>query len=165
MKSLVVYDSRHGFTERCMNLLAEAASSPLELWSLAARKNTPKWDDYDAVALGGPVYFGHWSTRLTTFAARHADTISRRPRIAAFVTSLSPRAAALRYFSAGIPASFKGKLGKVAVFGGGVTWDELSWWERAYLKWHRGFETDASNLNLNEIHALADWLCAKFDTP
>jgi menaquinone-dependent protoporphyrinogen IX oxidase len=159
MKTLVLYDSRHGFTEKCVGLLSGDLPPGSDLWPLRNRPGTPDWTAYDAVVFGGPVYFGRWSPRLVSFLGRHARVLTEgRLALGAFVVSLSPRAAALGYFSRGLPASFKGKLGHVACFGGGFTWKELAWWERLMLKRMRRFETDTSNLSLPEIQGLATWL-------
>lgn len=128
----------------------------LERWPVA--QGVPPWDEYDAIVFGGPVYYGLWSPALTAFLARHATRLSQCPRLAAFVVSLSPRAAALRYFAAGLPPVLKGKLGHVACFGGTIHWKSLSWWERALLKLARGIETDVSNFDLNAVQGLSNWL-------
>lgn len=121
-------------------------------------QGVPPWDEYDTVVFGGPVYYGRWSPALTAFVARHASRLAQCPRLAAFVVSLSPRAAALRYFAAGLPGELKGKLGHVACFGGTIQWKSLAWWERALLKLARGIETDVSNFDLGAVQGLATWL-------
>lgn len=161
MKILVVYDSHHGFTEKCVGLLSGELPPGTDLWPLRQRPGTPDWKAYEAVVFGGPVYYGHWAPRLVSFLGRHqAELTSGNLVLAAFVVSLSPRAAALRYFSKGLPAAFKGKLGHVSCFGGGFRWKDLPWWEKLILKRTRRIETDASNLSLTEIQALAAWLAA-----
>lgn len=162
MKTLIVYDTRHGFTEKCVGLLAGELAAGVELWSLRQRPGSPDWSRYDAIVFGGPVYFGRWSKRLVRFLHQHQSSLVDSGRLlGAFVVSLSPRAAALRYFSKGLPVSLKGKLGHVSCFGGGIVWNELTWWERLVLKRRQSIQTDASNLSLPEIQALAAWLSAK----
>lgn len=159
MKVLIVYDTHHGFTEKCAGLLAGELPPGADLWPLHDRPGTPDWGLYDAVIVGGPVYFGRWSPRLVAFLNHHASALIR-PSLAlgAFVVSLSPRAAALKYFAQGVPVAFKGRWGHVSCFGGGFTWKHLAWWERWLLKKTRRIETDASNLSLPEIQSLATWL-------
>lgn len=161
MRTLVLYDSKHGFTEKCVGLLAGELPTGCDLWPLRTRPGTPAWSDYDAVVFGGPVYFGRWSGRLVRFLNQHHTQLAQRLHLGAFIVSLSPRSAALRYFAKGLPISLRGKLGHVSCFGGAVTWSELAWWERWLLKRGRRIETDASNLALAEIQALAAWLSAK----
>ena len=156
----MLYDSRHGFTERCLGLLSGELHPGVDLWSVRRRPGVPEWASYDAIVFGGPVYFGRWAPGLIRFVERHASDLVTHP-LAAFVVSLSPRAGALRYFSQGLPPIFKGKLGHVSCFGGGLTWKELAWWERLLLKRIQGIETDVSNLDLGEIQSLASWLSAK----
>ncbi len=161
MRVLILYDSRHGFTERCLELLVGELPPGTDLWPLRRRPGTPDWSNYDAVAFGGPVYFGRWSPRLAGFLARHAEAVAGCRALAAFVVSLSPRAAALEYLKKGLPAALAGKPGHVACFGGGLVWKHLSWWEKLLLKRVRGIETDVSNLDLGEIQGLAAWLSAQ----
>ena len=161
MKTLVLYDGRHGFTEKCLGLLAGELSAEVEFWPIRRRRGTPNWAAYHAVVFGGPVYFGRWSPPLVKFLNKNADALAQPRPLAAFVVSLSPRAAALRYFQESLPTPLAGKPGLVACFGGGIEWKRLTWWERVILKKARGIETDVSNLDLGEIQALAAWLSAK----
>lgn len=162
MKTLIVYDSRHGFTEKCVGLLTGELPSGVDLWPLKERPGVPDWSAYDVLLFGGPVYFGQWAPRVMRFLKRHQASLSpERLHLGAFVVSLSPRAAALRYFSQGLLPEWKGKLGHVSHFGGGITWRELSWWERVLLKRVRKIETDVSNLSLAEIQGLAAWVTAQ----
>jgi len=159
MKTLVLYDSRHGFTQKCVGLLAGDLPAGVDLWPLRDRPGTPDWKTYHTVIFGGPVYFGRWSPRIITFLERHRDEVTGRGlALGAFVVSLSPRAAALRYLAQALPAELQGALGHVSCFGGGITWKELAWWEKFLLKRGHRIQTDASNLDLGEIQALAAWV-------
>jgi len=164
MKTLVLYDGKHGFTEKCLGLLAHEFPSELDLWPVRSRRGTPDWKAYRSVVFGGPVYFGKWSPHLVHFLSKHASEVAQGP-LAAFVVSLSPRAAALKYFHKDLPAVLAGKPGHVACFGGAITWKSLAWWEKLILKKVRGLETDVSNLDLGEIQGLAAWLSAKGTQP
>lgn len=157
MKVLVLYDTRHGFTEHCLGLLSGELPPGTELWPLKGRPGTPDWSLYDAVVFGGPVYFGRWCPRLVGFLGRHAHAVAQIPVRAAFVVSLSPRAAALAYLRKALPATLA-EPSHVACFGGAIVWKNLTWWEKILLKRTRGIQTDASNLDLTEIQALAAWL-------
>jgi menaquinone-dependent protoporphyrinogen IX oxidase len=161
MKTLVLYDGRHGFTEKCLGFLANELSDEVDLWPVRRRRGTPDWNSYRAVVFGGPVYFGRWSPPLVRFLNKNASVLADRHPLAAFVVSLSPRTAALKYFQQSLPAPLHGKPGLIACFGGSITWKALSWWERLVLKLVRGVETDVSNLDLGEIQTLATWLTAK----
>ena len=157
----MLYDGRHGFTEKCLGLLAGELSGELDLWPVRHRRGTPDWKTYQSVVFGGPVYFGKWSPPLVRFLSKNAVPLRDKSSVAAFVVSLSPRSAALKYFEQSIPPTLWGKPELVACFGGAIIWKSLSWWERLIVKLFRGVETDMSNLDLGEIQGLAAWLSAK----
>jgi menaquinone-dependent protoporphyrinogen oxidase len=133
----------------------------VDLWPLNGRPGVPDWSSYETVVVGGPVYFGRWSRRLTGWLRRHAAALAAHPNWAAFVVSLSPRAAAMDYLKRGLPASLLGRPGHVACFGGSIVWKNLSWWEKWLLKRTRRIQTDVSNLDLGEIQGLAAWILGR----
>jgi menaquinone-dependent protoporphyrinogen oxidase len=157
MNTLVVYDTRHGFTQKCVQLLAETASSELTLWPLRGQKTLPDFSKFDRLVLGGPVYFGKFAPRITQFYLRAFEKFAHLP-YSLFVVGLSPRAAGL--------ASLEKALGTEAVqkaqgryfWGGAIQWQKLSWWEKFLVKKGRKIETDASNFDLGEVHRLAEVL-------
>jgi menaquinone-dependent protoporphyrinogen IX oxidase len=158
LRVLAVYDSRHGFTERCLELLATESGLDVERWPVG--RGVPDWGAFDAVVFGGPVYYGRWAPRVVNLVERHGAALAQHPAVGAFVVSLSPKSAALRYFSVGLPRFLKGKLGHVACFGGAIVLKKLKWWEKILVKKARGLESDASNLDLPAIRALGVWLSA-----
>lgn len=163
MKTIIVYESRHGFTEKCVGLLAGDLPAGADLWPLDRRPGLPDWADYEAVVFGGPVYFGRWAPRVMKLLNRHP--LPADLEVGAFVVSLSPRADALRYFARALPPVLKGRLGKVACFGGGIDWSQLAWWEKFLIGRVKGLEADVSNLDLAEVQALATWLSARTPRP
>lgn len=160
MKILVVYESRHGFTEHCLGLLSSELPPAIDLWPLRQRPGFPDLTQYDAVVFGGPVYFGRWAPHVRRWTQRHRQALLQVQRLGAFVVSLSPRAGALEYLRKGLDAELQPRLGHLSCFGGSIRWKQLAWWEKWILRRARGLETDASNLDLTEIQGMATWLSA-----
>lgn len=154
MKTLIVYDSKHGFTEKCVQLMAQGHEKQVEYWPLQYNPGAPVWSDYHQIVLGGPVYFGKFSAKVGNFVKRYRDQLMER-KLALFAVSLSGKASASDYISASLPADLLDHAHARACFGGAIQWKKLSWLERFILHRVRGITTDASNLDLPEIQNLA----------
>lgn len=158
MKVLVAYESHHGFTPHCLKLLADELSADWTLWNASRNRKAPAVEEFDAILVGGAVYFGRWAPRPNRWLKTLDPARLAQKPVGAFVVSLSPKAAALRYFSQSLAPNWKGHLGHVACFGGRIDWKGLQWWEKFMLKNYLRIETDVSNLDHTALQALAAWL-------
>ena len=157
MNTLVVYDTRHGFTQKCVQLLAETASSGLTLWPLREKKTLPDFSNFDRLVLGGPVYFGKFSPRVTRFCQMSFEKFGNLPYYL-FVVGLSPRAAGLTSLEEALGSERVQRARGRFFWGGAIQWQKLSWWEKFLVKRGRKIETDASNFDLGEVQRLAEAL-------
>lgn len=155
MHTLVLYHTRHGFTEKCARLLEEYLNGQVTLKPLAQFES---FDGYDGVLLGGPVYHGRWHRVLTTFCRYRAQALAERP-YGLFVTSLSGHAAAEAYLRRAVPPEVYDRARVRGWFGGGADWPSLTWTERLILR-TKGLKGPVSNLDLNEIQRTAAGLYA-----
>ena len=57
MKTLILYYSKYGTTERCAKDLAEKINEGVDIISYSQRKQADL-DSYDTIIIGGPVYMG-----------------------------------------------------------------------------------------------------------
>ncbi len=153
MKTLVVYDTRHGFTQRCVEMLQQEVPE-LEAWAInTPHSQSPELDKYEQLILGGPVYFGRYSRRLVQFVQKHQALLKSKV-CRFFVVGLSPRAAAQEYVKTALGPDWEAQLGQLIFFGGAIQWEKLTWWEKWLLKTARHIETDASNFDLQEVQKL-----------
>lgn len=154
MKTLVVYDTKHGATEEVAVRIAETIrknGAEAELHDLRKKgAEGIRLADYSAVALGGPFYMGRWSRRALTFAARHETDLARL-KFALFTLGTDEKlgAAAAR---AALPSSLIAKA-DAAHFGGRVDFERLGGFERFIVKMV-GRKTE-SNSTLDLDSALA----------
>ena len=155
MKTLVVYDTRHGFTQRCVEMLQQEVPD-LEVWCLS-NSQVPELGKYEQLLLGGPVYFGRYSRRLVAFVQKH-QTLLKTKVCRFFVVGLSPRAAAQEYVKTALGPEWESHLSQLIFFGGAIQWEKLTWWEKWLLKTARHIETDASNFDLQEVQKLVSEL-------
>jgi menaquinone-dependent protoporphyrinogen IX oxidase len=135
MKTLVVYDTKHGSTEEvAMRISGEirkrgGAAELLDLRKKEAAKIS--LDGFSMVALGGPFYMGRWSKRASAFAAAHeAELALKTLALFSLGTNDALGEAAAR---AALPPSLAAKA-LSAHFGGRVDFDRLGGFERFIVK-------------------------------
>jgi menaquinone-dependent protoporphyrinogen IX oxidase len=154
MKTLVVYDTKHGATEEVARRIAAAIrewGSEAELLDLR-KKGAEKipLSGFSAVALGGPFYMGRWSKRAAAFAAaREAELANKSFALFSLGTDEKLGAAAAK---AALPPSLAAKA-LSAHFGGRVDFARLGGFERFTVKVVTGKAEGSSTLDLEAASA------------
>jgi menaquinone-dependent protoporphyrinogen IX oxidase len=162
MKSLIVYDTKHGASAEVAERIAKAIQGKggeTELLDLREKgAAAAPLGAYDAVVLGGPYYMGTWSKRAKAFAARREADLSGKVLGLFSVGSnaeLGDKAAI-----ASLPASLRAAVTASAYVGGRLVFRELGSFERFIVKKVGGSEEDSSTLDLSKAEALGAELAA-----
>lgn len=149
MKSLVVFDTKHGATLEVAETIAEGireAGGEAETLDLRERESfTAKLDDYDAVVLGGPSYMGRWSKRAVAFASSKQDELAGK-RLALFVVG-NDKDKGAEIARAALSETLASRA-QTAYFGGRIDFPSLSGFERFIVKAVSGKAESASTLDL-----------------
>ncbi len=159
MKTLVVYDTKHGATEEAALKIAEAiraegaAAETLDLRTGGAEKRSLA--AFSAVALGGPFYMGRWSARAAAFArAREGELAGKR--LAVFALGSDEKLGAAQA-AARLPPSLAARA-VTAHFGGRVDLRRLGGFERFVMRVVAGKAESRSTLDLAAASAFGSRL-------
>ena len=154
MKTLIVYDTKHGATEEVARRIAGAIrergaeAELLDLRTKGAEKTSLA--GYSAVALGGPFYMGRWSKRAEAFAAAREEELAAKSfALFSLVTNEKLGAAAAK---AALPPSLAAKA-LSAHFGGRVDYPKLGGFERFIVRMVGGKTESISTLDLEAAAA------------
>ena len=163
MKTLIVYDSKHGTTEEVAKSIATAvkvggggAVSLLNLRTQGAVKFSLA--DYDSVALGAPFYMGRWSRRALAFASAYEATLALKALGVFAVGSnaeLGDKAAV-----AALPSSLATAVSASAYFGGRFDYARLGFFERLIVKAVSGKAESSSTLDMRPAEGFGKTLAA-----
>lgn len=74
MKTLILYTTKYGFTEDCIQNLAGQLEGEVQSVNLMESK-APDLADADQVILGGAVYIGHVDKKLRTFCEQNLEAL------------------------------------------------------------------------------------------
>lgn len=159
MKTLVVYDTKHGSTEEvAMRIAGEIRKrgGAVELLDLRKKEAAKiSLDGFSMVALGGPFYMGKWSKRASAFATAHeAEFALKTLALFSLGTNDALGEAAAR---ATLPPSLAAKA-LSAHFGGRVDFDRLGGFERFIVKAVSGKAESISTIDFDSASVFAERL-------
>jgi Flavodoxin len=156
MKSLIVYDTKHGTSREVAERIARAIREQgaeaelLELGSAGAGQRSVA--GYDAVAIGAPFYMGQWSRKAVAFAtSREAELAGKK--LALFAVGANPELG-VAAAKAALPAALADEIVASAYMGGRVRMKELGLFERIITRMVSGKSEDSSSLDLAAAESL-----------
>ena len=76
MKTLIVYGTKYGCTQKCAELLKERLSGEVCLQNAKSAQGSLK--EYDAVFIGGSVYMGKIRGEVSRFYRRHHKELLKK---------------------------------------------------------------------------------------
>ena len=66
MKSLIIYTTRYGCTEKCTNMLSKKLAGDVKVKNLATDKN-PDLTIYELIVIGGQIMAGKINSKVDSF--------------------------------------------------------------------------------------------------
>ncbi len=127
MKTLILFSSKYGATEKCAEFIAQGLKGTVDLVNL--KKETCKGlDSYQTILIGGSVYAGRLQGEVKQFLEAH-QPILKEKNIGLFLCCKDEGAKAIEYLQTNLPP-----------------------WalERAFMKEHLGHEIDFNKMNFME---------------
>jgi len=130
MKTLVVYASKHGCTEKCAQILAQALSEDVTLANL--REGTPDLTGYEGIIFGAPVYAGNIPPEAKKFHSENAELLKAK-KLGLFTCGLEVEKSA-QQLAAVFPAELVSQAAVKAPFGGAINLEKQNFFLRFMLK-------------------------------
>lgn len=84
MNTLIVYGSKYGYTEECVNKLSKKLIGKVDLINIK-RDKVPNLSNYDNFIVGGSIYMGQIQKELKDFCIKNIDLL-REKRIGIFIS-------------------------------------------------------------------------------
>jgi len=152
MKTLIVYDSKHGAAEKCAQSLLKLMGQS-EAFNLSGSLTPPDLKNYEALILGSPVYAGRIRKKLKKFAAAHEGELKTK-KTGIFLCSLTPEEQTRAFFEKNFPA-FLLEKSKTAFFGGALSFNRMNFIERFMIQKITGYQTDHDGIHQERIEEFA----------
>lgn len=153
MRTLLVYSSKYGCTEKCAEILAKKLSGETRLINLKKDKN-PDLSGYDSVVVGGPIYIGKINKEVKSFCAKNLDLLKGR-RLGLFICCMAEGEQA----KGELDGAFRKELLETAIakdyFGGEFMVTKMNPMDRLIVKKIAKTENNVSNILTDRIERFA----------
>ncbi|MCM3764376.1 flavodoxin domain-containing protein [Neobacillus niacini] len=150
MKTLIVYCSSHGTTEKAAGIVAEHLEGEVLSIDLKRDKVDFNLNDYDTVIIGGSIHAGSIQRRIKQFIAKHHDELLEKD-LGLFLCCMREGELAVEQFNQAFPQDLRKNSAALGLFGGEFLVSKMNFFERQVVKKVDGVVQDRSNLDMKTI--------------
>jgi menaquinone-dependent protoporphyrinogen oxidase len=150
MKTLIVYCSSHGTTEKAVQLISEWMEGEVLTVDLKRDKVIFDVKDYDLVIIGGSIHAGSIQGKIKHFIGKYLDVLMSK-KMGLFLCCWHDGEAALEQFNEAFPEELRSRSVANGIFGGELLVSRMNFIERQIVKKVNGITVDTSNLDTTAI--------------
>ncbi|MDD2628488.1 MAG: flavodoxin domain-containing protein [Clostridia bacterium] len=132
MKTLIVYSTKYGCSEKCAKLLMERISGGADLVSLTQNEN-PDLSLYDKIIIGGPIYMGRLHENLDEFCKNNEEVLKRK-KLGVFVCSMFGGKRGEEAMKVSFSDELKKSTVSMQLFGGELNIDKMKFLDKIITK-------------------------------
>lgn len=154
MKTLILFSSSHGTTEKVSYLLQEQLKGEVEVINLKNVSN-PSITDYDCIILGSSIHVGSVKSKVKQFIKQNQKALLSK-QLGLFLCCMFEGEKAIQQFDTTYPLELREHSSANGLFGGEFLVSKMNFLERQIVKKVAGVTNDVSKINLDEIKTFAD---------
>jgi menaquinone-dependent protoporphyrinogen oxidase len=154
MKSLIVYCSSHGTTEKAVRFLRESLVGDVLAVDLKRDKEKFNVASFDTVIIGGSIHAGNIQRKIKQFIKNNFQTLLEKD-IGLFLCCMRDGETAIEQFNHAFPQELRKNSSAMGLFGGEYLLSEMNFLEKQIVKKVSGATIDESNLDYEAIKEFA----------
>jgi len=158
LRTLIIFSSSHGTTEKAAQLLKKQLNGEVELINLKKLSNPPL-TDYDSVILGSSIYAGSVKSKVKQFIKQNQKALMTK-HLGLFLCCMFEGEKAEQQFETTYPKELREHSKANGLFGGEFMVSKMNFIERQIVKKVAGVTSDVSKINVEEIERFAEKLNA-----
>ncbi|PKM52630.1 MAG: flavodoxin [Firmicutes bacterium HGW-Firmicutes-7] len=152
MKVLVLYATKHGATENCAKLLAEALEGNVALCNI--KKEKVDATSYDKIIIGGSIYAGSIQKEIKNFCAVNEELLKGK-KTGYFICGMTEGEKGKDQLKAAFSSELLNNASAMDNFGAEVILSKMGFFERTIIKKVAKLEKDYSNILKENIKEFA----------
>lgn len=153
MKTLIVFASRHGSSEKAANMLKVKINGNVKTHDIKKR-NLPNLNDYDAIIIGGSIHAGEIQIKIKKYCQNNSKILSKK-HLGLYLCSMDKEKAQLQFENAYNENLRKNAL-VTSLFGGEFVFEKMNWFERSVVKKVAGVSKSVSAIDEAAIDRFAE---------
>jgi len=153
MKGIIIYESLHGSTEKCANMLIELLPGGFSSARLQNHEDL-NIEEYDTVILGGSIHMGVIQTRIENFIKINHSQLAEK-RLGLFLCCMEEGENAQLQFNKAYPEDLRQKALARGLFGGEFNLRKMSFFEKKFTRKATGIKGSVSRIDEEEIRRFA----------
>jgi menaquinone-dependent protoporphyrinogen oxidase len=148
MKTLIVYQTMHGCTEKCVGKLKVGLSDEVDAVNLKQNKKVDP-QNYDTVIIGGSIHAGRIQGGIKKFCAAHEETLLTK-KLGLFICCMEEEGAQ-KEFAANFSETLHNHAAAKGIFGGEFDFARMNFVAKAIVKKVSGVTESVSKISEDAI--------------
>ncbi len=153
MKTVIIYASSHGTTEKAAKILGEKINGEVTIVDLKKVKN-PEIKEFEQVILGGSIHVGTIQRKVTNFIKRFENELLTK-RLGLFLCCMREGELATSQFEQAYPEALRKHSRTSGLFGGEFLFGNMNFIEKTIIKKMKGNTVDVTKLDEEAIQQFA----------
>lgn len=150
MKTLIVYCSSHGTTEKAARMISENIEGDVLAVDLKRDKVFFDLKEFDAVIIGGSIHAGEIQKKIKQFMKTHYEDLLKK-ELGLFLCCMRQGDEAIQQFNNAFPQELRKNSFAMGLFGGEFLVSKMNFFERHVIKKVDGVTTDQTMLDIDAI--------------
>lgn len=155
MKSIIIYGTKYGATEKAANMLKEKLKGEVTLVNITKEK-APSLNEYDNVVLGGSMYVGKIQKQLTNYMKDNLTELSKKRTGLFICAALKEPEKLIQEFKDAFPEELATNAITKEVFGYEFDFEKMGFMDRMITKSIVGIKSSVSSLQKETIEKFAE---------
>lgn len=144
MKTVIIYSTKYGTTEKCVNNLAEKLTGEVEIINLRTKSDIDL-SLYERVIIGGSIYIGRIQKEVTNFCSNNLEALKGK-KLGLFICCMRDGNEMEIQLKAAFPQELIDKAIAIDAFGGEFIFDKMGFLDRFIVKKVSKTDKDTSNI-------------------
>ena len=155
MKTLIVYATRHGCTETCVEILRQRLPGEVDVLNVKKKRfGHVSLGDYRTVLVGGSIHAGQIQKSVKTFCRDFSPELKSKT-LGLFLCCMEQGQKAQEQFDQAFPQDLRDHAAACGLFGGEFDFEKMNILERGIVKKVAGIEGSVTRISEEAIDRFA----------
>lgn len=153
MKTLIIYASKHGCTEKCSNILKDKLNGEVKIVDIK-KDSIPEITAFDNIIVGGSIYMGRIQKKINNFCLKNSTTLKNK-KLGFFTCGMSENEIAEKQINTSFPEELLTNAIAKSYFGGEFIFEKMNFFESFIVKKISKTNKDISKISKENINKFA----------